>query len=137
MKQLKRTPNIWKANNLKLDTDKMEAYSYGWWGFLKKIEGKLVFNNHFYSVTTRKHQFEVRRRLLLLGIKIDVELPFEAGLHRAPETLKELYELAEIEACDDLLEKEYKKRESYLRRRDKLKAERELNKQRTEEQLPF
>jgi len=49
-----------------------EAYSYGHWKFVKKIRGKVIFNNYQYSHTTRRHQYMVQDLLKNLGIKIDI-----------------------------------------------------------------
>lgn len=51
--------------------DKCEAYSYGHWCFVKKINGKIIFNDYDYSVTTSRHQWAIKNLLKHLGIKID------------------------------------------------------------------
>jgi len=48
-----------------------DAYSFGWWRFVKVIDGRVVFNNYDYSVTTRGHQWRIRDLLNELGIEID------------------------------------------------------------------
>lgn len=45
------------------DPEKQEAFSYRWWRYLQNIEGKLVFNNYSYSVTTSGHQSTLRSLL--------------------------------------------------------------------------
>ena len=42
------------------DPETETAISYGWWIYLKRINGKLVFNDYRYSVTTAKHQRDLR-----------------------------------------------------------------------------
>lgn len=51
--------------------DEIEATSYGYWVFVKKINGKVIFNDYKYSHTTRRHQDAVKILLDNLGIKID------------------------------------------------------------------
>lgn len=58
----------------------MEAYSYNWWLFVRQINGKIVFNDYNYSVTTRSHQNAVRAILRDLGIKIDLEVKMRRSL---------------------------------------------------------
>lgn len=48
-----------------------DAYSFGWWRFVKVIDGRVVFNNYDYSVTTRGHQWQIQDLLGELGIEID------------------------------------------------------------------
>lgn len=81
MKQLKRKPNIFTASNVTFDKDLTEARSYQWWVFVKKIQGKTVFNSYRYSPTTGKHQHKVRSLMRTLGIKIDVEVQVKEGLN--------------------------------------------------------
>jgi len=70
-KYMKRS-NIYKASNVSFNPSTMEAYSYDWWKFVTVIEGKTVFNNYKYSVTTARHQWNVRRLMETLGISIDL-----------------------------------------------------------------
>lgn len=72
-----KTQHKYKASNLELDMNTMQAYSYGWWIFLSKIEGNLVFNDFPYSITTMGHQRKILKQLELLGIipSIYVECP--------------------------------------------------------------
>ncbi len=71
MKYSKRL-KVYKANNLVLNPETMTAFSYDWWQFLARINGKVVFNSHRYSVSTAKHQHKVRGVLSELGIKVDL-----------------------------------------------------------------
>lgn len=59
---LKYYPKLkqWKASNVRLHEDTLEAYSYDWWRFLEKIGPYLVFNDYRYSPSTSKHQSKVR-----------------------------------------------------------------------------
>lgn len=59
MRRLKRT-GVYTASNVTYDPLRQEAVSYGWWHFVRRIEGVLVFNAHRYSVTTAAHQRKVR-----------------------------------------------------------------------------
>lgn len=81
MKYFKRA-GIYKNHNgnCTLDPNKVEAWSYHWWQFLKIIEGKVVFNDYRYSPTTGKHQGQVRDLLEELSIKVDLFLPISGGL---------------------------------------------------------
>lgn len=81
MKHFKRA-NIYKnsTGSNKFDLNKYEAYSYDWWCFFRKINGKNVFNNYFYSPSTSRHQANVRSLLRELGIQIDLEVACPAGL---------------------------------------------------------
>ena len=81
MKFMKRA-NIYQASNYNVtfDPDKTEGRSYKWWVFVTKVEGKMIFNNYRYSVSTSKHQSKVRSLLNQLNIKIDIEMPLPNGL---------------------------------------------------------
>ena len=61
MKLVKRK-NIYMASNYNLTFNPvtLEAHSYKWWKFVAKVEGKVIFNNYWYSVSTSKHQNKVR-----------------------------------------------------------------------------
>lgn len=50
----------------------VEARSYNHWVFVKRIKGKVVFNDYSYSNSTAKHQSAMRGLLRDLKIKIDV-----------------------------------------------------------------
>jgi hypothetical protein len=68
------------SGKVSFDPDTFEARSYGWWIFVKRIKGKVVFNSAGYSVTTAKHQRQVRELLSDLGILIDLEVQIGRGL---------------------------------------------------------
>lgn len=59
------------TGNVVFDPVKLEARSYDHWVFVKKIRGKLVFNDYNYSQSTNAHQSLVRGVLRDLKIKID------------------------------------------------------------------
>ena len=61
---------LFKTKNNCFNPETCEAHSYNWWKYVSKIKGKIVFNNHNYSMTTNKHQSEMRRLLDQLGIKV-------------------------------------------------------------------
>lgn len=42
--------------------------------FVRRVNGKLLFNNYPYSPTTQRHQAKVKRKLAELGIKVDFEI---------------------------------------------------------------
>lgn len=54
------------------DPQTMEATSYNWWVYLKRINGKLIFNNYSYSNSTCKHQNHLWSVLNALNIKPDL-----------------------------------------------------------------
>lgn len=80
LKYMKRA-GIYKAANVTFNPQTCEAFSFSWWRFVAKINGKLVFNNYRYSATTSKHQSRVREVLRELGIKIDVSLSLPKGIN--------------------------------------------------------
>lgn len=81
MKALKRKPSLYEASNVTFDSEKLEAFSYKWWQFVKVIEGKLVFNHYNYSPTTVRHLYKVKRLMNELGIVIDREVSLRGGLN--------------------------------------------------------
>lgn len=81
MKFMKRK-QIYQASsyNVTFDPKTCSAFSYKWWKFVGIVEGKVIFNNYRYSVSTSKHQSKVRSLLNELNIKIDIEMPLPRGL---------------------------------------------------------
>lgn len=79
MKYFKRL-KLYKANNVTFDPTTTEAYSYRWWCFVKVINGKVIFNNYYYSPSTCKHQNKVWHLLRALNIKIDCTAKFPNGI---------------------------------------------------------
>lgn len=58
------------------DVTTCTAVSYGWWQFVKRIGDHIVFNNYYYSISTRKHQNAIKD--LLKTLKIDINFYVEA-----------------------------------------------------------
>lgn len=81
MKYYKRL-KLYKASNVTFDPATCRAYSYDWWRFVDRVDGKVVFNNHRYSNSTAKHQSKVHGLLRELGIKIDLYVDCPTGLQR-------------------------------------------------------
>jgi hypothetical protein len=71
MKLMKRSGN-YAASNVVFDPKSIQAWSYGHWKFVTKINSKVIFNNYRYSVSTSKHQHKVYRLMSQLGIKVDI-----------------------------------------------------------------
>lgn len=128
MKYFKKL-KIYKASNVTFNPETFEAYSYGWWKFVSKINGKIVFNSHFYSQSTSKHQHKVNSLLGFLGIKIDLYVKtskslgnFEAGLSALKqaywdqdlEKAKLIEETFQISMSQDEISNLYEKKEEFL-----------------------
>lgn len=79
MKYMKRA-KIYKASNVTFDPETCQAYSYDWWRFVDRINGKVVFNDFSYSLTTCRHQSKVRGLLRQLGIEINLYVECPKGL---------------------------------------------------------
>lgn len=115
MKLMKRSGLYQASNyNVTFNPETLEAYSYKWWRFVAKVDGKILFNEYRYSNSTSKHQSKVRALLEDLGIKIDVTLQLPRGI-RHDQTLQELYIEAEETLCDLYLKEQVKKQERYQR----------------------
>lgn len=65
---------LYKASNVQFDPISVQALSYDWWRFVDKVNGKVIFNNSFYSSTTCRHQSKVHSVLRTLGIEVDLVL---------------------------------------------------------------
>ena len=92
---------LFKGTNNYFDPVSMKAVSYGWWTYVTKIKGKVVFNDYNYSVTTSGHQNTMRYLLKQLGIKVDVWVNMAQSLtqfetHALRPVYQKLYQL-EIE----------------------------------------
>ena len=87
MKYYKRA-NIYKASNVSFNPETKTAYSYDWWQFVKEIDGKIVFNNYPYSISTRRHQSKIQDILNELGIKVDIWVDVPEGLQQPDALLK-------------------------------------------------
>lgn len=67
---------LWKASNVTLDPSTLEAHSYSWWLMARRFGDLVVFNSFRYSVSTSKHQFNVRCWLGHHGISyVTLEAP--------------------------------------------------------------
>lgn len=80
--------NIFKNKSVSFDPNKIEALSYHWWVFVAKIKGKLVFNEYPYTASTSKHQYQVKRLLNQLNIKIDLTIESPEGLQNLESSIK-------------------------------------------------
>lgn len=123
MKQLKRTPNIFKSKNVVFDSSSCRAYSYSWWRFVDRVDGKIIFNSYRYSVTTAKHQRAVKGLLGDLGIKIDIDMPVPRGLQQYGSLAEAIVD-AEEHLCDQYLESELKRENRNLVSKHKRHAKR-------------
>lgn len=124
MRNSVRIPNIYKASNVTFDSLTKKAYSYNWWRFVDVIEGVTVFNTYYYSNTTARHQYKVRRLMHNLGIKIDISLSVSGSLSDY-DTLSDLYLDAEEQACDKYLRGKIKAQDYYHKVKARRLAERE------------
>ena len=124
MKYFKRL-KIYKdySGNNTFNPETLEAYSYRWWKYIGVVEGKTVFNNFRYSVTTAKHQRNAISLLKELGIKIDIYMPIPSGLQHG-QSLAELVLEAEEQLCLDFLNKQAKAIDQYQRAKARKEAKR-------------
>jgi hypothetical protein len=113
MKQ--RAPGVYFASNVTFDARTTTAYSYGWWCFVRIIDGQVVFNRYPYSPTTCRHQSKVQYLMDSLGIKVD---KWVLSLDSLSSTLPEL--------CFDSLEalQEYQRKQRNARAKAKRAAKR-------------
>lgn len=77
-KRRKRT-GLYVASNNTFDPKTCQAHSYDWWRYVDKIKG-VVFNNHSYSVSTSRHQSNMRSLLDARGITIGLEVDMRESL---------------------------------------------------------
>jgi hypothetical protein len=63
-----------EASNNAFRLDDCTAWSYSHWCYYKVIDGKGVFNRYRYSVTTARHQSNMRDLIHTLGLPIDIEV---------------------------------------------------------------
>lgn len=128
MRFLKRS-KTYVGSNLSFDPNKISAYSYGWWEFVRKIKGQIVFNDYNYSNATRRHQWTVSRLMRELGLDVDRTVKIQGGL-QCISTLKELN--AKENETLNCLEKELelkrirRNEKARLRRQEKRNNERAL-----------
>lgn len=85
MKQLKN--ELYKASNVTFDPITCTAYSYGWWMFVRKVNGAVIFNEYRFSRTTQRHQFTIKNLMKQLGIDIDIVVSTQNSLNN-PTWLK-------------------------------------------------
>jgi hypothetical protein len=90
MKKLK-TRNEWVSGECRFYGDEIKATSYRHWTFLTVVEGKIIFNDYNFSVTTRKHQRMVRELLDSLGYKIDIFVNMKESLSEHSLKMSSLY----------------------------------------------
>lgn len=57
------------GQNNEFNPETFEARSYRWWVYVKKIKGRVIFNNYSYSSTTSSHQYNMRELLKSLKVK--------------------------------------------------------------------
>lgn len=80
-----KTLNALKSSNFEFYLDTNKAYSYGWWLFCTEVNGKIIFNNTTYSMSTCKHQ---GKALSILNYNYDLKLTrTRASLADLPEAL--------------------------------------------------
>lgn len=83
---------VFKASNVWFNPATMEATSFAWWYFVKRIGGKVVFNDYSYSSYTTRHQRKVQSAMKSLGIKVDVVIQARRGLQDLPQALRDYEE---------------------------------------------
>lgn len=120
MKYFKRL-GVYKASNVTFNPSTCEAFSYGHWKFVTRIDNYIVFNSRYYSNTTTKHQSKVRKLLAELDIKIDFDLPMRESLDSSL-SIEQLIERSEEFLCDKFLSDVLKKQERYARSKERKKA---------------
>lgn len=82
---------VFKAKNNSFDPATFRAYSYAWWRYVDRINGKIVFNDYRYSNCTSKHQSNMRSLLSELNIKVDLYIEAPKGLQDLDAAI-EMYE---------------------------------------------
>lgn len=122
MKFMQRA-GIYKSPNVTFNPATCQAFSYGWWCFVKRIRGKVIFNSYRYSVTTAKHQRRVRDLLAELGIDVYREVQVSGGL----QGISSMLELNKANALQMSHEREIQEIKR-LERNRKAKARREAAK---------
>jgi hypothetical protein len=113
------------TGSLTFDPVKIEAHSYKWWKFVAVVDGKTLFNNYNYSMSTSAQQYKIRQLMSDLGIKIDMELPIPEGIKS--ENLEDLILTAEEYLCDKIGIDVTKKQDYNERRKQKQTDEGDLN----------
>jgi len=105
-----------------------EGKSYNWWVVCKVIEGLPIFNNAFYSITTRGHQSQLMSlfsRYYAPNEIIEIEAP--RGLQEIEKSIEiVLLLLAELNRLEGMQEKGRKRSRAYQyrqRRIDRIKQD--------------
>src|SRR5574338_865594 len=94
------------------------ATSYDWWIYLKRINGRLVFNNYTYSNTTAKHQSKMRQLLRQLGLEIDLFIEAPNGLQDLNSAIQ--YYNYKIKKLDEAIDNPKSKNETNVERLKKI-----------------
>jgi curved DNA-binding protein CbpA len=68
-----KTTNTIKSSNFSMNLTTLDAYSYDWWMFCTKLNGKIIINQTMYSSSTLKHQSKVMQ---VLDYKYDLKLNY-------------------------------------------------------------
>lgn len=114
------------SKNAKFYLDRTEATSYNWWSFVKKINGKVVFNEYRYSSETSSHQYGVKKLLELLKIKIDITVSTRESLSKyssLSQFLPALYaEVFKLKAQDKFRPGKYSSEDSIKELKDRIKV---------------
>jgi len=88
------------SGKVEFNPSTMIATSYTHWTFVKKVNGKLLFNNASYSMTTNRHQSQVRTLLSQLSIKYTtINMPNNGDLDNLSNetTLRKYEEMIDFE----------------------------------------
>ena len=117
MKYIKKRGQ-YEGSNVTYDPISGDAYSYGWWRFVERINGKVVFNNYSYSPSTSRHQWKVRSLLNQLGVKIDITLEAREGLQNLHIACNDYYR--RIEELTALINKPRTRKSTNERRRKEI-----------------
>ena len=104
MKNTKRQPSLYKASNVTFDANTITGISYGWWHFVRVIDGMTVFNWYAYSNSTAKHQRKVWSLMASLNIPVGRTV-------RTKKSLSDIHSTAELEQAIEM-QRETDKREA-------------------------
>ncbi len=119
---------VWKGNynphkrihNVVFNPMDTTAYSYGWWRFLERINGKLVFNSYSYSNSTNRHQSKVLNLLSHLGLNIDLYIEAPNGLQSLSSAIEHYNH--EIKALEQAIDKPRSNNEKNVARMFEIEA---------------
>ena len=112
--------NLFKGSNVEFNPSICEATSYGWWKFVSRIGGLVVFNDYRYSVSTSKHQWKVRSLLNQLGIEIDLFIEAPQGLQNLDDAVR--YYEVKIKCLNEDILKPRSQAAKNLERKGEIKA---------------